>query len=56
MTAPDYPPTRVVIEVPFDSEPRVIEDGGLTDYLLEAVCTRVAMQHATTWELSEEEA
>lgn len=54
MTTPSYPPARVVIEVPFDGEPRVIDDGGFTDYLLEAICQRVAMQHATTWEIKEE--
>lgn len=54
MTVPNFPPTRIVIEVDFSAEPRVIEDGGLTDYLLEAICTRVAMHHATTWELLEE--
>ena len=31
-------------------------DGGLTDYLIEAVCSRVSMQHATIWELNEEDA
>ena len=56
MKTPDYPPTRIVIEVDFSSEPRVVEDGGLSDYLLEAICSRVAIQHATVWELSEEEA
>ena len=56
MTTPNFPPSRIVIEVDFSAEPRVIEDGGLTNYLLEAVCTRVAMQYATVWELTEEEA
>lgn len=55
MTVPSYPPTRIVIEVCLDAEPRIVEDGGFTDYFLEAICNRVAMQHATTWELSEEE-
>ncbi len=57
LTTPSYPPTRIVIEVPFDAEPRVVDDGGFTGYFIEAVCVRVAMQHATTWEidLAEEE-
>ena len=48
---PSYPPTRVVIDVPLDSEPRVIEEGGLTPYLLNAVLVRCAQQYETVWEL-----
>jgi hypothetical protein len=33
-----------------------MDDGGLADYLLEAVLSRCAMQHSTIWDLSEEEA
>ena len=55
VTTPSYPPTRIIIEVPFDSEPYVVDDGGFTHYLLEAICNRVAMQHSTTWELAEED-
>ena len=51
MTTPNYPPTRLVIEVPFDAEPSVVDDGGLSSYLIEAICNRVANQHATTWEM-----
>ena len=51
MTTPNYPPTRIVIEVPFDAEPSVVDDGGLSTYLIEAICNRVAMAHATTWEM-----
>jgi hypothetical protein len=57
VTVPNYPPTRVVIDVPFDDEPRVSDDGGLTSYLLEAILQRVAQQHSTVWavEMEEEE-
>jgi hypothetical protein len=51
-SVPDYPPTRIVIEVALDAEPRVIETGGLTDYLLETVLNRAALQHQTVWEVN----
>ena len=55
MTTPSYPPTRIIIEVPFDSEPYVVDDGGFAHYFIEAICNRVAIAHSTTWEMTEEE-
>jgi hypothetical protein len=48
---PNFPPTRIVIDVPLDGEPKVVDDGGLTWYLLEAVLTRVAEQYQTVYEI-----
>jgi hypothetical protein len=39
----------VTIAVPLDEEPRVLDTGGLTDYLLHAVLTRCAEQYETVW-------
>ena len=55
MTTPQYPPARIVIEVPFDSEPYVVDDGGFAHYFIEAICNRVAIAHSTTWEMTEED-
>lgn len=48
---PNFPPVQVVIDVPLDGEPTVVDEGGLTFYLLEAVLTRVAEQYRTVYEL-----
>ena len=55
MTTPSYPPTRIVIDVPFDAEPKVIDDGGLTSYLLEAILGRLAQVYSTVWTVEMEE-
>lgn len=55
VSVPNYPPTRLVIDVPLDGEPSVVEDGGLADYLLEAVFTRLAQDRSTYWEVNAEE-
>lgn len=57
VTIPTFPPTRIVIDVPLDDEPRVTDDGGLASYLIEAILQRVAQQHSTVWavEMEEEE-
>lgn len=49
---PNYPPTRIVIDVPLDDEPKVIDDGGLAPYLLYAVLHRTASDYETVWEVS----
>ena len=32
--APDYPPARVLLTVPLDSDPFIEDDGGLPDWLI----------------------
>lgn len=49
--APDYPPIRLVIDVPLDGDPKVVETGGLASYLLEAIFERLRQDHTTVWEL-----
>lgn len=51
MSVPNYPPTRIVIDVPLDGEPKVTDDGGLAPYLLHAVLNRTAMDYETVWEV-----
>lgn len=48
---PNYPPTRIVIDVPLDGEPTVVDTGGLSYYLLEAVLIRCAEQHQTVYDV-----
>lgn len=53
MTAvPDYPGARIVIDVPFDSEPKVADDGGLAPYLVSAVLNRLLDAEETEWEVT----
>lgn len=49
-TVPNVPPVQIVIDVPLEGEPIVVNNGGLADYLIEAVLNRCAMQHSTAWE------
>lgn len=46
---PSFPPTRIVIDVPLEGEPCVVDKGGLADYLLEAVLIRCAEQFETVY-------
>jgi hypothetical protein len=45
----------VTISVPLDDEPKVLDTGGLTPYLLNAVLTRCADQYATVYELIDDD-
>lgn len=55
VTTPNYPPCRIIIDAPLDAEPKVIDDGGLTPYLLEAILTRLAQTYSTVWTVEMEE-
>ena len=44
----------ITIRVPLNDEPQVLDDGGLTSYLLHAVLTRCADQYQTVYELTVE--
>jgi hypothetical protein len=46
----DDPEALITIRVPLDGEPEVLDTGGLTDYLLQAILVRCAEQYQTVWE------
>ncbi len=39
--APNYPPAEIIISVPMDGDPYIVEDGGLPDWLLLAAMMRI---------------
>lgn len=55
VTTPSYPPYRIIIDAPLDAEPKVVDDGGLTGYLLEAILSRLAQTYSTVWTVEMEE-
>lgn len=48
------PEPLITISAPLNDEPKVLDDGGLSPYLLHAVLTRCADQYQTVWELTSE--
>jgi hypothetical protein len=55
--APDYPPAQLVLSIPIDGEPYILEDGGLPDWLIAAGMARILdtirqAEQSDTWDLS----
>ena len=55
--APDYPPAQLVLSIPMDGEPYIVEDGGLPDWLIVAGMARILdtirqAEQSDTWEVS----
>ena len=53
--APDYPPCEIRIRIGLDTDPVLVDDGGLAPWILQAAFQELSRSYDAVWELTPNE-